>query len=76
MTRLAIRLATLSVCALVVPLVAAADAVVCTEQYAPVCGRIGSVTKTYSNTCFARADGATVIAQGPCRSDSGGKTPK
>ncbi len=40
---------------------------VCTEQYLPVCGRIGSVTQTYSNACFARAAGAHVIAQGPCR---------
>ncbi len=36
---------------------------VCTEQYAPVCGRINGVLKTYSNQCFARADGADVIAQ-------------
>jgi hypothetical protein len=40
---------------------------VCTEQYAPVCGEKGSVRKTYSNACFAAADGATVIAAGPCR---------
>jgi hypothetical protein len=39
---------------------------VCTEQYAPVCGRIEGVLKTYSNQCYARADGAEVIAQGPC----------
>ncbi len=40
---------------------------VCTEQYAPVCGQKGSVRKTYSNACFAAADGATVAADGPCR---------
>ena len=40
---------------------------VCTEQYAPVCGERNGVTKTYSNACFAAADGAKVIAQGPCR---------
>lgn len=40
---------------------------VCTEQYLPVCGRINAVVKTYSNACFARAAGAMVIAQGPCR---------
>jgi Kazal-type serine protease inhibitor domain len=40
---------------------------VCTEQYAPVCGQKGSVRKTYSNACFAAADGATVTADGPCR---------
>jgi hypothetical protein len=39
---------------------------VCTEQYAPVCGRINRVLKTYSNQSFARAEGANVIAQGPC----------
>ena len=45
---------------------------VCTEQYAPVCGRLDNVTKTYSNQCYARAAGATVIAQGRC---SGAVTP-
>jgi Kazal-type serine protease inhibitor domain len=54
----------------------AADAAVCTEQYAPVCGQAGRVTKTYSNRCFARADGAKVIAQGSCRSGDGPTTPK
>jgi hypothetical protein len=39
---------------------------VCTEQYAPVCGRASGVLKTYSNQCYARADGADVITQGPC----------
>ena len=40
---------------------------ICTEQYAPVCGEKNGVTKTYSNACFAAADHAKVIAQGPCR---------
>jgi hypothetical protein len=40
---------------------------VCTEQYAPVCGELNGVSKTYSNACFAAADGAKIIAQGPCR---------
>jgi hypothetical protein len=68
----------LTACAGVIPLIAAsaADAAVCTAQYAPVCGRVGSVTKTYPNRCFAHAEGAKVIAQGACRSGSGGKTPK
>ena len=39
---------------------------VCTEQYSPVCGRTNGVLKTYSNQCYARADGADVIAQGQC----------
>ena len=41
---------------------------VCTEQYSPVCGRTNGVLKTYSNQCYARADGADVITQGPCAS--------
>lgn len=40
---------------------------ICTEQWAPVCGKKNGVTKTYSNACFAAADGAAVVAQGPCR---------
>jgi Kazal-type serine protease inhibitor domain len=40
---------------------------ICTEQYLPVCGKKNGVTKTYSNGCFARLDGAKVIAKGPCR---------
>jgi Kazal-type serine protease inhibitor domain len=39
---------------------------VCTEQYEPVCGRINGVRKTYSNRCYARADGASIVAQGRC----------
>ncbi len=39
---------------------------VCTEQYAPVCGRLDDVAKTYPNRCYARAAGAEVIADGPC----------
>jgi hypothetical protein len=39
---------------------------VCTEQYAPVCGRLNNVVRTYPNQCYARAAGAEVIAQGPC----------
>lgn len=49
---------------------------VCTEQFAPVCGRIGTVQKTYSNACFARADGATVIAEGPCAGGGSVPSPK
>lgn len=72
------QLIILSACAVAVPLIAASTATagVCTEEYAPVCGRIGSVIKTYPNKCFAHAEGAKIIAQGPCRSGSGRKTPK
>ena len=39
---------------------------VCTEQYEPVCGRIDGVRKTYSNRCYARADGASIAPKQPC----------
>jgi len=39
----------------------------CTQQYDPVCGVKNYVAKTYSNSCFAAADGAKVISKGPCR---------
>ena len=48
---------------------------VCTEQYAPVCGRIGGVDKTYSNQCFARVAGAQIISQGSCANSSGSARP-
>ncbi len=41
----------------------------CTEQYAPVCAKLDGTPKTYSNSCFARADGAAIIGQGPCTND-------
>jgi hypothetical protein len=40
--------------------------IVCTEQYAPVCGRAGNVTRTFPNPCYARAAGAEIVAPGPC----------
>ena len=40
---------------------------ICTQQYQPVCATRGGMTRTYSNACMARADGARVVAQGPCR---------
>jgi hypothetical protein len=73
------RFTILSAWAAAIPLIAAsaaANAAVCTEQYAPVCARAGSIAKTYSNRCFAHAEGAKVIAEGACRSASGGKIPK
>lgn len=38
----------------------------CTEQYQPVCGELSGARKTYSNACFAKQAGATVIAAGAC----------
>jgi hypothetical protein len=42
------------------------EPVYCIEIYAPVCGEIKGVKKTYSNSCFARAAGAKIVGQGPC----------
>jgi hypothetical protein len=38
----------------------------CIETYLPVCARKDGAQKTYSNDCFARADGATVASEGEC----------
>jgi hypothetical protein len=38
----------------------------CAENYDPVCGSKDGVQKTYANACFAKADDATVAANGPC----------
>ncbi len=38
----------------------------CTEDYAPVCGVKDGTSKTYPNACHARADGASVSAEGEC----------
>jgi hypothetical protein len=43
---------------------------VCTQEYAPVCARLGGATITYSNRCFAEAAGAQVIAPGRCAAGS------
>jgi hypothetical protein len=40
--------------------------VYCTEQFAPVCGRVGDSYRIYSNSCFARAAGAEIVRDGPC----------
>ncbi len=40
---------------------------VCTMEYKPVCARASNgALKTYPNACHARADSATIVAQGPC----------
>ena len=44
----------------------AAAPTICIELYQPVCGAKGNGTKTYSNACFAKADGAKVVSQGEC----------
>lgn len=42
---------------------------VCTMEYAPVCGERGNRTRTFSNSCQARADGFRVVHRGECRRD-------
>jgi hypothetical protein len=49
---------------------------VCTEQYAPVCGRLNNVVKTFPNQCYARAAGAEIIALGPCGGQIGPRDPQ
>ncbi len=38
----------------------------CVETYIPVCAVKDGAPKTYSNDCFAKADGATVASEGEC----------
>lgn len=46
---------------------------ICTEQYDPVCGRIGDEYRMYSNACFARAAGARIVYDRPCNSGHHGR---
>ena len=48
------------------PPAATPEPILCTEDYAPVCGVKDGASKTYSNACHASADGATVSATGEC----------
>lgn len=41
--------------------------VVCTDEYAPVCGVKNGVAQMYSNTCRAFSDGATIGNLGACQ---------
>jgi hypothetical protein len=40
---------------------------VCTQEFAPVCGRRGSQQRTFDNSCLARASGFQVMHRGQCR---------
>jgi hypothetical protein len=57
--------AALAILAVVMPQKASAQTI-CTQQFDPVCAVKRGVQRTYSNACFARADGARIIANGPC----------
>jgi hypothetical protein len=39
----------------------------CTLNYLPVCAKKHGVVRTYSNACGAKAEGARVVADGPCQ---------
>lgn len=42
----------------------------CPRIYAPVCGRVGRVERTYVNDCEAERAGARAIRRGECREDA------
>lgn len=44
----------------------AAEPVMCTMQYDPVCATKDGVARTYGNSCVANADGATFVHRGEC----------
>jgi hypothetical protein len=48
----------------------------CTEQYEPVCGRLGEAYKIYSNACFARMAGASIVTDKTCPDDKSTPSPK
>lgn len=43
----------------------------CTMEYRPVCGVRGSDSRTFGNSCQARAEGYRISHQGECRSSGG-----
>lgn len=60
---------------------AASDIVACTMEYAPVCATVqvqcimapcNPVEQTFSNSCMARAAGATIVSTGECAPLVGG----
>ena len=40
---------------------------ICAWKYAPVCGTVGKVKRTFSNSCFAKEAGAENIKDGVCK---------
>lgn len=49
----------------------AADPVMCTMQYDPVCAVKNGEERTYGNSCTAGADGATFVHRGECGTTDG-----
>lgn len=45
------------------------DTIMCTMEYAPVCGVKDGVYRTYGNNCTLGAEKATFVHQGECRED-------
>jgi len=45
--------------------------IICTKEYAPVCGSKGDDEKTYSNSCEAKKDGAKFLHNGKCGDSDG-----
>ncbi|MCT7374408.1 Kazal-type serine protease inhibitor domain-containing protein [Chelativorans salis] len=43
---------------------------ICTQEYAPVCARRGERLRTFSNACFAEAEGFRPVHRGECRPQS------
>lgn len=53
----------------------AAEPVMCTMQYDPVCAVKDGERRTYGNSCTAGADGAVVLYEGECGAEEPGYTP-
>ena len=50
-------------------LTTAAQAGICTREYAPVCGQLPQHTQTFSNLCMLKDAGASWLSDGECPSN-------
>lgn len=75
--RLSLSVFFMTLCVGFTQLNAASDSMVCTMEYAPVCGSVqvqcitapcNPIKQTFSNSCMARASNATNITNGTCES--------